>query len=466
MSKGGTGWEYLAFDESQSGLYRWTDAANIDKHASSRGEILAGMILYGTVYNQAVSGLRNANPPAIDAILSDLNSLLEGNETPLTTADWNNLAHTADVINGFIAEDAEINLVGNGISIPNEDFTPSLVDNTDFGEVSTDSVAVATFVIENNGTRNLNLTGPTVIEILGANTLDFTVSALPLTSIVAGDTTSFEVSFAPSSTGNRSAIVRIFNNDWNESPYIFKLQGTGIDPIPPSHTTLNIMTMGEGEVNSLNDNTIQCGTTCQSAYLLDSEVTLIATAVTGHVFLGWSGDCTETTETVTVVMDNDKICFANFVPSEANDFQVAVQKMISSFYELGTLWFQDATDGNNISDAYPSQDNYDRLQEAFQYVLPAILMLDLQAPTWPAQLNDISWYQTLPVSAYTESVKIMSSDENTAEHIQIRVNLWLMPDAVEESVEIRIIYGESTTPPVNFTEPLIIFDRNAFDPWN
>ena len=65
------------------------------------------------------------------------------------------------------------------------------------------------------------------MEISGTNASEFTVSVLPSSSVAAGGSTTFQVSFSPTATGLRTAAISIVNDDANESPYNFTIQGTG-----------------------------------------------------------------------------------------------------------------------------------------------------------------------------------------------------------------------------------------------
>jgi uncharacterized repeat protein (TIGR01451 family) len=124
----------------------------------------------------------------------------------------------------------DIDVQGNGISIPAGDTTPQSADNTDFGSVSVGSgTAGNTFTIENTGRVALDLTGTPPVEITGPHPADFTVTVSPATSVaVSGGTTTFEITFAPSVAGLRDATVSIASNDSDENPYTFAIQGTGI----------------------------------------------------------------------------------------------------------------------------------------------------------------------------------------------------------------------------------------------
>jgi hypothetical protein len=128
----------------------------------------------------------------------------------------------------------EINVKGNGTSITDGDTTPSATDDTDFGSTATGGGAtVHTFTIENTGTAILNLMGTPKVSIIGANASDFTVSAQPVSPVAAANgTTTFTIQFTPSATGRRAATVSIANDDTDENPYDFSIQGTGIPAAP------------------------------------------------------------------------------------------------------------------------------------------------------------------------------------------------------------------------------------------
>jgi len=154
-----------------------------------------------------------------------------------TTGGWGFNSPSAGqyglAIGGTIAPAAaspEINLQGNSTDIVSGDATPALADHTDFGSVSTASgTIVRTFTIQNTGTAALSLTGASpYVTISGTNAADFTVTANPSNSIAASGSTTFQVTFDPSSDGVKTATISIANNDSNENPYTFDIQGTGI----------------------------------------------------------------------------------------------------------------------------------------------------------------------------------------------------------------------------------------------
>lgn len=125
----------------------------------------------------------------------------------------------------------EINIQGNGVDIADGDTTPATLDDTDFGNVLESSGSNAnTFTIQNLGTlTSLNLTGASPYAIVsGAHASDFTVTTIPSSTIAASSSTTFVITFDPSALGLRTATVTIANNDSDENPFTFDIQGTGV----------------------------------------------------------------------------------------------------------------------------------------------------------------------------------------------------------------------------------------------
>lgn len=134
-----------------------------------------------------------------------------------------------------------ITLVGNGVNIARGDTTPSLADHTQFGGTSVINGSLTrTFTIRNDGDLDLNLTGSPSVTITGAHASDFTVVTQPVSPVLVGQSTTFEVKFDPVAAGNRSATVRVTSADVPRSPYTFAIRGTGI--IPPGTPTVRLST--------------------------------------------------------------------------------------------------------------------------------------------------------------------------------------------------------------------------------
>ncbi|WP_323787919.1 choice-of-anchor D domain-containing protein [Psychroserpens sp.] len=145
----------------------------------------------------------------------------------------------------------EIEITGNGTTINDGDTTPAVADDTDFGSVDVASgTNVNTFTINNIGCSDLNLTGtgPTYISITGAHAADFSVTSNPSTPISSSGNTTYDITFNPSATGLRTATISIANDDSDENPYNFNIQGTGFTATPEINVTGNGNTITDGDL--------------------------------------------------------------------------------------------------------------------------------------------------------------------------------------------------------------------------
>jgi LPXTG-site transpeptidase (sortase) family protein len=173
----------------------------------------------------------------VDTDDSDIDYLFfRGSEAvaPVGLTGWNaNTTHPGYESSGaptIVYAGPEMDVKGNGNSIPNGSSAPTTTNATDFGSVSVVSGSVShTFTIDNTGSSVLNLGGTPIVAVLGTNSGDFTVSPQPTTPVAATTgTTTFTVAFDPSGGGTRSATISIANDDSDENPYNFSIQGTGL----------------------------------------------------------------------------------------------------------------------------------------------------------------------------------------------------------------------------------------------
>ena len=143
----------------------------------------------------------------------------------------------------------EMNVVGNATSIIDGDITPDVADDTEFGNMDVIAgTVVRTFTIENSGTAALNLTDASPYVVIGgAHAADFTITTIPANTIAAGGNTTFQITFDPSAVGLRSATISIANDDSDENPYNFNIQGTGTTVIPEIDITGMGVTIVDGD---------------------------------------------------------------------------------------------------------------------------------------------------------------------------------------------------------------------------
>jgi LPXTG-site transpeptidase (sortase) family protein len=143
----------------------------------------------------------------------------------------------------------EMNITGNGETILNGDTSPAASDHTDFGSADIASGSVVhTFTIQNNGAEALSLTGSSPFVAISGATADFSLTQNPSSSIAANSSTTFEITFNPASTGLKSAVISIANDDGDENPYTFTIQGTGT-AVPNMSVSGNSVQITDGDAS-------------------------------------------------------------------------------------------------------------------------------------------------------------------------------------------------------------------------
>ena len=99
-----------------------------------------------------------------------------------------------------------------------------------FGAVNVGSNSALTFTVRNPGIGELNSLG---ITIDGANAADFSITASPISPVAVGNSTTFTVTFSPSSGGAKSAALHLKSNVvGSTNPFDVSLTATGIAPTP------------------------------------------------------------------------------------------------------------------------------------------------------------------------------------------------------------------------------------------
>ena len=164
----------------------------------------------------------------------------------VTTVTW-----TATDVNGNVSANddftvtvnaREINILGNAISIADGDISPRLDDDTEFG--NTDNRTV-TYTIQNTGNCILNISS---ITSTGTHASDFVVSNIP-SSVAAGGSATFDVTFTPSGTGLRTATITINNDDTDEGVYDFAIQGAEAIVITAVVTNASCPSASDGSID-------------------------------------------------------------------------------------------------------------------------------------------------------------------------------------------------------------------------
>ncbi|TGV04606.1 choice-of-anchor D domain-containing protein [Flavivirga rizhaonensis] len=155
--------------------------------------------------------------------------------------DSNENPYTFTVQGSSFNTNPEINIQGNSIDIASGDTTPAFGDDTEFGAAITSTTIDHTFTIQNTGTSTLNLTGGTPIVDISGNAAFSILTQPSANTIASGGDLTFVVRFAPTVVGsNLQATVSIDNDDTDENPYTFVVQGSALLTNSPGNVGSNL----------------------------------------------------------------------------------------------------------------------------------------------------------------------------------------------------------------------------------
>ena len=175
----------------------------------------------------------------------------------------------------------EISVLGANIDLLNGSNTTSSTNNTDFGIFDINSgIKSKTFTIRNVGNANLLLTGAPVTLLSGSSTTFTIISQPPSNAFIApGASVTFVIGFNPVDLSTTNATVSIANNDSNENPFQFLIEGEGAEIYPD--------TDGDGLSNNLDtddDNDGISDTSEQLNCLASSGATVVETVFLNETF--------------------------------------------------------------------------------------------------------------------------------------------------------------------------------------
>ncbi len=235
--------------DGSSGAWNYVTATSV---GTSRAAFLNGAnkgtngtdVNYGSAYDRTEIG-RNGRPDDGGYVNGPIDEVRLSNVE--RSDDWistthNNISDPSTFYTVQAEEEpgaAEIKVTGNGIEIVDGDTTPSPDDDTDFGDSFLAATVTKTFTIVNEGEAPLNLTGDPKVDITGTHAADFTVTQTPTSPIDNGSNTTFDIEFDPGAEGIRTATISIANDDGDENPYTFDIQGTGI-PITMGDSSVTV----------------------------------------------------------------------------------------------------------------------------------------------------------------------------------------------------------------------------------
>lgn len=121
-----------------------------------------------------------------------------------------------------------------------------------FENVAIEASVQITFTITNNGTADLVLSNSGIVSITGTSAGLYNVSTISKTSLVAGESTNFSITFSPDSAGTKTAAASFTSN---VGSYSLTLTGTGVGS-PVVSVKADLDDDGAYETSLSNGNTI------------------------------------------------------------------------------------------------------------------------------------------------------------------------------------------------------------------
>jgi len=170
--------------------------------------------------NGHYTGSRSGDRATLLAGIGDPNNWTVSDTRASITFNTNSFTITGPV--------PEIAVLGTNLAaILTGDVTPTTADGTDYGTISGSATKDHVFTVTNSGTASLSISG---VSISGSHSNEFSVTASPSATVAAGAATTFTVRFDPISSGTRTALVTVANNDSDEGTYTFRVIGTATAP--------------------------------------------------------------------------------------------------------------------------------------------------------------------------------------------------------------------------------------------
>lgn len=169
----------------------------------------------------------------------------------------------------------EMDVEGSGNSIADGSAVPLAANGTDFGSANVGGNTSHSFTIANFGNAALNLTGSPQVTISGTNASDFTVTAQPTSPVPSLSSTSFTIRFSPTGGGARTASVSIANDDSDENPYDFAIQGTGVVVAPEIDVQGNGVSIPDGDTAPSSADGTDFGTLYINGATVDQSFTIV-----------------------------------------------------------------------------------------------------------------------------------------------------------------------------------------------
>lgn len=142
----------------------------------------------------------------------------------ITFSSANAITRIVSVSGSVFSGKVEMKVLGGTANITDGSTVPSSFNKTQFAGRNIGDSQTKTYTITNKGGANLVLGE---INLTGINHIDFSVNNAPPLGTELGQNQSinFDVLFQPTTTGSKTAVVEIENNDLDNNPYNFAIAG-------------------------------------------------------------------------------------------------------------------------------------------------------------------------------------------------------------------------------------------------
>ncbi|MBE9562205.1 MAG: DUF11 domain-containing protein, partial [Proteobacteria bacterium] len=315
--------------DSNGNIYFADTNNHVIRHLDKQGNVI-------TVVGNNVQGYSGDNGPAIHAQLNTPTAIAIDYIGNLYIADTNN-HRIRKVANGFITT-----IVGNGIAgmtidqlnspqgLAVDQYNLYIADTNNHRILRLDNTGYIN-VFAGNGTLGIGGdNGPAVLAQLNfprglAIAEDLYIADSDnhrIRKVAAGNITTIAGNGSLGFAGDGSlAKLSILNNptavvvDSSNNLYLADTNNQRIRKISNYQRSVRegqqLLTINKSVLGLVTAEGINCGDTCTASYT--DNVTLTATPYDGASFFNWSGDCTGNSSVITVTMDVNKNCTANFV---------------------------------------------------------------------------------------------------------------------------------------------------------
>ncbi|MBS1650429.1 MAG: hypothetical protein JSU07_00325, partial [Bacteroidetes bacterium] len=272
-------------------------------------------------FNQGTAAGNNTGMTTVPNVMGGNNATLYN--MALTGSSSNFIAN-GGVVSGISCPSNFINVQGNSNDVPNGSVSTSTVNNTNFNTLcSSNTPLTNTFSIQNNLLSTLSVGG---FSITGTNASLFSVSTLPSNTIASTTSSSFAVTFTPTTGGSKSAVVSFTTDNCNAPTYSFAIGATVIGSPVISVNSGSICSGNSFTINpsGASTYTIQGGSSVVSP-TANATYTVNGTSATGCISSNTAISSVTVNALPTISVNSGAICYGKSFtinPSGASTYTI------------------------------------------------------------------------------------------------------------------------------------------------